>query len=70
MGTPDKNQSKGGFFAAMTSGLSMFGNTMHRSVNEYARNCSAAFEFVDAGLCTVSHALSIFWFLMLSAHFL
>lgn len=32
MGTPDNNQSKG-FFAAMTSGLTMFGNAMHRSVN-------------------------------------
>ncbi|XP_051134320.1 oxysterol-binding protein-related protein 3C [Andrographis paniculata] len=33
MGTPGENQGKGGFFAAMTSGLSMFGNAMHRSVN-------------------------------------
>lgn len=33
MGSPEKNQSKGGFFAAMTSGLSMFGSAMHRSVN-------------------------------------
>ncbi|KAJ9172358.1 hypothetical protein P3X46_015606 [Hevea brasiliensis] len=32
MATPNDNQSKG-FFAAMTSGLSMFGNAMHRSVN-------------------------------------
>lgn len=32
MGSPKKNESKG-FFAAMTSGLSMFGNVMHRSVN-------------------------------------
>jgi len=34
MGSPKKNQSKG-LFAAMTSGLSMFGNAMHRSVNGY-----------------------------------
>ncbi|KAL0417872.1 UNVERIFIED_CONTAM: Oxysterol-binding protein-related protein 3C [Sesamum radiatum] len=33
MGSPDTNQKKGGFFAAMTSGLSMFSNAMHRSVN-------------------------------------
>ncbi|XP_073057067.1 oxysterol-binding protein-related protein 3C-like [Primulina eburnea] len=33
MGSPKKNQSKGGFFSAMTSGLSMFSNAMHRSVN-------------------------------------
>ncbi|KAL8531462.1 hypothetical protein ACS0TY_008164 [Phlomoides rotata] len=33
MGSPEKNQSKGGFFAAVTSGWSMFGNAMHRSVN-------------------------------------
>ncbi|CAH9074895.1 unnamed protein product [Cuscuta europaea] len=32
MGSPKKNQSKG-FFASMTSGLSMFGNVIHRSVN-------------------------------------
>jgi hypothetical protein len=34
MGSPKKNQSKG-LFASMTSGLSMFGNAMHRSVNGY-----------------------------------
>lgn len=34
MVSPKKNQSKG-FFATMTSGLSMFGNAMHRSVNGY-----------------------------------
>ncbi|KAH7550021.1 hypothetical protein JRO89_XS13G0121000 [Xanthoceras sorbifolium] len=32
MGSPEKEQSKG-FFAAMTSGLSLFSNAMHRSVN-------------------------------------
>ncbi|OWM66782.1 hypothetical protein CDL15_Pgr010435 [Punica granatum] len=32
MGSPKKNQNKG-FFAAMTSGISMFGNAIHRSVN-------------------------------------
>ncbi|KAM1115572.1 hypothetical protein TB2_006099 [Malus domestica] len=31
MGSPKKDQNKG-FFAAMSSGLSMFGNAMHRSV--------------------------------------
>nr|XP_017183177.1 oxysterol-binding protein-related protein 3A isoform X3 [Malus domestica] len=31
MGSPEKDQSKG-FFAAMSSGLTMFGNAMHRSV--------------------------------------
>lgn len=35
MGSPEKNENKGGFFAAMTSGLSMFSNAMHRSVNGY-----------------------------------
>lgn len=35
MGSPKKNQNKGGFFAAMSSGLSMFGNAMHRSINGY-----------------------------------
>lgn len=35
MGTPQKNESKGGFFAAMTSGISKLGNAMHRSVNGY-----------------------------------
>ncbi|XP_043815529.1 oxysterol-binding protein-related protein 3C isoform X2 [Manihot esculenta] len=34
MATPNSNQSKG-FFASMTSGLSMFGNAMHRSVNGF-----------------------------------
>ena len=34
MGNPEKNESKG-FFAAMASGLSVFGNAMHRSVNGY-----------------------------------
>ena len=34
MSSPEKNKSKG-FFSAMTSGLSMFGNAMHRSVNGY-----------------------------------
>ncbi|GAA0185412.1 transfer/carrier protein [Lithospermum erythrorhizon] len=33
MGTPNDKQNKGGFFAAMSSGLSMFGNAMHRSIN-------------------------------------
>ncbi|KAL3850661.1 hypothetical protein ACJIZ3_012543 [Penstemon smallii] len=33
MGSPEKNESKGGFFSAMTSGWSLFGNAMHRSVN-------------------------------------
>ncbi|KAK8490425.1 hypothetical protein V6N13_076440 [Hibiscus sabdariffa] len=32
--TPKKDQNKG-FFAAMTSGLSLFGNAMHRSVNGF-----------------------------------
>ncbi|KAE8732397.1 Oxysterol-binding protein-related protein 3C [Hibiscus syriacus] len=32
MGSPKKDENKG-FFAAMTSGLSLFGNAMHRSVN-------------------------------------
>ncbi|KAG4145404.1 hypothetical protein ERO13_D05G095160v2 [Gossypium hirsutum] len=32
MGSPNKDQNKG-FFSAMTSGLSLFGNAMHRSVN-------------------------------------
>ncbi|KHG20118.1 Oxysterol-binding-related protein 3C -like protein [Gossypium arboreum] len=32
MGSPKKDQNKG-FFSAMTSGLSLFGNAMHRSVN-------------------------------------
>ncbi|CAH9129152.1 unnamed protein product [Cuscuta epithymum] len=32
MGSPKKNQSKG-FFASMSSGLSMFGSALHRSVN-------------------------------------
>ncbi|KAE8666700.1 Oxysterol-binding protein-related protein 3C [Hibiscus syriacus] len=32
MESPKKDQNKG-FFAAMTSGLSLFGNAMHRSVN-------------------------------------
>lgn len=32
MGSPKKNQNRG-FFAAMSSGLSMFGNAMHRSIN-------------------------------------
>lgn len=29
----ESNQNNKGFFAAMTSGLSMFGNAMHRSIN-------------------------------------
>ncbi|KAG6415486.1 hypothetical protein SASPL_122897 [Salvia splendens] len=33
MGSPEKGQSSGGFFAAMTSGLSAFSNAMHRSVS-------------------------------------
>ncbi|EPS62630.1 hypothetical protein M569_12159, partial [Genlisea aurea] len=33
MATPEKNKGKGGFFSAMTSGFSIFGNAMHRSVN-------------------------------------
>ncbi|KAL3625862.1 Oxysterol-binding protein-related protein 3C [Castilleja foliolosa] len=33
MGSPEKDQGKTGFFAAMTSGLSMFNNAMHRSVS-------------------------------------
>lgn len=37
MGSPEKNQSSGGFFAAMTSGLSVFSNAMHKSVNGYIR---------------------------------
>lgn len=37
MGSPKKNENKG-FFAAMTSGLSMFGNAMHRSINGYLPN--------------------------------
>lgn len=32
MGSPKKSQNKG-FFASMTSGLSMFGSALHRSVN-------------------------------------
>lgn len=32
MGSPEKNENKG-FFAAMTSGFSMFGSAMSRSVN-------------------------------------
>ncbi|KAG4955592.1 hypothetical protein JHK85_041972 [Glycine max] len=32
MGSPKKNENKG-FFAAMTSGISMFSSAMHRSVN-------------------------------------
>lgn len=32
MGSPKKNENKG-FFAAMTSGFSMFGSAMSRSVN-------------------------------------
>ncbi|XP_023523023.1 oxysterol-binding protein-related protein 3C-like [Cucurbita pepo subsp. pepo] len=35
MGTPEKNESKGGFFAAMTSGISKLSNAMHRSVNGF-----------------------------------
>ncbi|KAG2673447.1 hypothetical protein I3760_13G090800 [Carya illinoinensis] len=34
MGSPKKDQSKG-FFASMSSGLSIFGNAMHRSVNGF-----------------------------------
>ena len=34
MSSTKKNESKG-FFAAMSSGLSTFGNAMHRSVNGY-----------------------------------
>lgn len=34
MGSPKKNENKG-FFAAMTSGFSVFSNAMHRSVNGY-----------------------------------
>ncbi|GLT43333.1 hypothetical protein SLA2020_172920 [Shorea laevis] len=37
MGSSKKEESKG-FFAAMTSGLSMFGNAMHRSVNGFLGN--------------------------------
>ncbi|GAA0140027.1 transfer/carrier protein [Lithospermum erythrorhizon] len=33
MGSQENNKNKGGFFAAMSSGLSMFGNAMHRSIN-------------------------------------
>ncbi|CAA2993270.1 oxysterol-binding -related 3C [Olea europaea subsp. europaea] len=33
MGTPNKNENKGGFFSSMTSGFSMFSSVMHRSVN-------------------------------------
>ncbi|KAG6583420.1 Oxysterol-binding protein-related protein 3C [Cucurbita argyrosperma subsp. argyrosperma] len=35
MGTHEKNDSKGGFFAAMTSGISKLSNAMHRSVNGF-----------------------------------
>ena len=34
MSSPEKSQSKG-FFSAMTSGFSMFGSAMQRSVNGY-----------------------------------
>ncbi|CAL0304151.1 unnamed protein product [Lupinus luteus] len=33
MGSPKKNEESKGFFAAMSSGFSMFSNAMHRSVN-------------------------------------
>lgn len=35
MRNPKKNQGKG-FFASMISGLSMFGNALHKSVNGYS----------------------------------
>ncbi|XP_011090061.1 transforming growth factor-beta receptor-associated protein 1 [Sesamum indicum] len=37
MASPERIQSKGRFFAAMTSGLSLFSNAMHRSVNGLLR---------------------------------
>lgn len=53
MGTPEKNESKGGFFAAMTSGISKLSNAMHRSVNGY-------FLFSTSDIISFSSSLRCF----------
>lgn len=56
MSSPKKDQNNKGFFAAMSSGLSVFGNAMHRSVGGLA---FISFSITPPSFCSIQSLCSI-----------